>query len=58
MKEYHGWECGLWEVRVCFGFFADLTNKKERQETLHKLISKLPELNHTVFERLIFHLAR
>lgn len=38
--------------------FSDLTNKKERQETLHKLISRLPVINHAVFERLMFHLAR
>jgi hypothetical protein len=37
---------------------ADLTSKKERQETLHKLITRLPEINHAVFERFIFHLAR
>lgn len=37
---------------------VDLTNKKERQEMLHKLISRLPEINHAVFERLMFHLAR
>ena len=36
----------------------DLTNKKERMETLHQLISRLPAINHAVLERLIFHLAR
>lgn len=39
-------------------YIADLTSKKEKLETLHKLISRLPELNYIVFERLIFHLAR
>ena len=37
---------------------ADLTDREERLETLHHLIGRLPELNHAVFERLIFHLAR
>jgi len=30
----------------------------EKLETLHRLIEQLPELNHAVFERVIFHLAR
>ena len=51
-----------WEVlRFFYWLFnniADLTFKKEKLETLHKLISRLPELNYIVFERLIFHLAR
>ena len=37
---------------------VDLTVKKEKLETLHKLISRLPDLNYIVFERFIFHLAR
>ena len=36
----------------------DLTDRDERLEALHHLLSRLPELNHAVFERLIFHLAR
>jgi len=36
----------------------DITNKAEQLETLHRLISRLPEINHAVFERLVFHLAR
>jgi len=36
----------------------DLSNKKEKMETLHQLISRLPPINHIVLERLIFHLAR
>ena len=37
---------------------TDLTSKKEKLETLHKLVHRLPDLNYAVFERLIFHLAR
>ena len=37
---------------------TDLTDRDEKLETLHHLIGRLPELNHAVFERLIFHLAR
>ena len=37
---------------------TDLTSKKEKLETLHKLVHRLPELNYIVFERLVFHLAR
>ena len=37
---------------------TDLTDREERLEALHHLIGRLPELNHAVFERLIFHLAR
>lgn len=36
----------------------DITNKKERMETLHQLISRLPPINHVILERVIFHLAR
>jgi hypothetical protein len=36
----------------------DLTDRDERLEALHHLLGRLPELNHAVFERLVFHLAR
>jgi myosin-9 len=36
----------------------DLTDREERLEALHHLLCRLPTLNHAVFERLIFHLAR
>ena len=35
-----------------------ITSVSEKLETLHHLLDQLPELNHTVFERIIFHLAR
>ena len=35
-----------------------ITSVAEKLETLHHLLDQLPELNHTVFERIIFHLAR
>ena len=37
---------------------SDLTDRDERLEALHHLLGRLPELNHAVFERLVFHLAR
>ena len=30
----------------------------EKLETLHNLLDQLSELDHVVFERIIFHLAR
>lgn len=36
----------------------ELTDKKEKLETLHQLIYLLPELNYAILERLLFHLAR
>ena len=30
----------------------------EKLETLHHLLDQLSDLNHAVFERIIFHLAR
>ena len=45
-------------IDFVFTFCTDLTLKKEKLETLHKLIHRLPELNYIVFERLVFHLAR
>jgi len=35
-----------------------ISDMSEKLETLHRLIEQLPELNHAVFERVIFHLAR
>ena len=35
-----------------------ISDMSEKLETLHHLIEQLPELNHAVFERVIFHLAR
>ena len=36
----------------------DLSDSADMMETFHKIIDQLPDLNHCVFERLMFHLAR
>lgn len=46
--------CGFTMLRGHIG----ITSVAEKLETLHHLLDQLPELNHTVFERIIFHLAR
>ena len=44
-------------IRIKFSF-SDLSDVSDMMETLHRIIDCLPDLNHCVFERLIFNLAR
>ena len=45
-------------VCFCLLFTLDISDAEEMLETLHQIIETLPDLNHCVFERLVFHLAR
>ena len=45
-------------VCFCLLFTPDISDAEEMLETLHQIIETLPDLNHCVFERLVFHLAR
>jgi hypothetical protein len=41
-----------------FMLATELSDQSQQLGTIHQLISRLPELNHCVLERLLFHLAR
>ena len=43
---------------VCCYECLGITSVSEKLETLHNLLDQLSELDHVVFERIIFHLAR
>lgn len=46
------------ELYMDFIRASDISDAEEMLETLHQIIETLPDLNHCVFERLVFHLAR
>lgn len=45
-------------MEVLLFFCLEITDEKERMQALYDIIEKLPQANHNLLERLIFHLAK
>ena len=41
-----------------FVYYKEISDEKERIQTIYGLIARLPPVNHDLLERLVFHLTR